>query len=97
VGGLIIQARRGSGRPGQPVQHRDGLAAYEENPRHRRAKLVRLTPPGRRVLGTIQAAQRIWADALGGEIGEGDLRQASIVLDRVLQVLMDRRPRGGSG
>jgi len=74
---------------------RDGLAVYEENPRHRRAKLVRLTPQGRRVLGTIQAAQRVWADALGAEIGEADLRRASVVLDRVLRVLMGRRPRGG--
>ena len=27
---------------------RDGLVAYEDNPEHRRAKLVRLTPAGRR-------------------------------------------------
>jgi DNA-binding MarR family transcriptional regulator len=64
---------------------RDGLAAYEDNPAHRRAKLVRLTPHGRTALRTIQTAQRAWADALGAEIGEADLRQASVVLDRVLQ------------
>jgi DNA-binding MarR family transcriptional regulator len=75
---------------------RDGLVVYEENPRHRRAKLVRLTPPGRQVLGTIQEAQRVWADALGAEIGEADLQSATVVLDRVLQALMVRRPRGGS-
>src|SRR5215218_914150 len=38
---------------------------YEENPEHRRAQLLRITPRGRRVLHTIQAAQRAWADALG--------------------------------
>jgi DNA-binding MarR family transcriptional regulator len=64
---------------------RDGLAVYEDNPRHRRAKLLRLTPQGRSALRTIQAAQRQWADALGAELGEADLRQASIVLGRVLQ------------
>jgi DNA-binding MarR family transcriptional regulator len=69
---------------------RDGLAAYQDNPAHRRAKLVRLTPPGRTALRTIQAAQRAWADALGAEIGEADLRQASVVLDRVLQAV--RKP-----
>jgi DNA-binding MarR family transcriptional regulator len=66
---------------------RDGLAAYQDNPAHRRAKLVRLTPQGRSALRTIQAAQRAWADALGVEIGEADLRQASIILDRVLQAV----------
>ena len=65
----------------------DGLAVYEANPRHRRARLLRLTPQGRSTLRTIQAAQRKWADALGAELGEADLRQASIVLERVLQAV----------
>jgi DNA-binding MarR family transcriptional regulator len=73
---------------------RDGLAAYEDNPTHRRAKLVRLTPSGRTALRTIQAAQRAWADALGAELGEADLRQASVVLDRVLHAL--RKPEEGA-
>ncbi len=66
---------------------RDGLAAYEENPRHRRAKLVRLTPAGVSVLRTIQMAQREWADALGAEVGEQDLRLAAEVLARVRRAL----------
>ncbi len=70
---------------------RDGLAVYQENPAHRRAKLVQLTPQGRTALRTIQTAQRAWADALGAKIGEADLRQASVVLDRVLQAV--RNPR----
>jgi DNA-binding MarR family transcriptional regulator len=65
----------------------EGWAAYEENPGHRRAQLVRLTPRGRRALRIIQASQRSWADALGAEIGESDVRQASSVLARVLQSL----------
>ncbi len=70
---------------------RDGLAVYEENPRHRRAKLLRPTPDGRLVLNAIQTAQRTWADALGQEIGEADLHATSIVLDRVLRALRNRR------
>jgi DNA-binding MarR family transcriptional regulator len=66
---------------------RDGLAAYEDNPAHRRAKLLRLTPLGHTALRTIQTAQAAWADALGAELGQADLQQASIVLDRVLQAL----------
>jgi DNA-binding MarR family transcriptional regulator len=69
---------------------RDGLAVYEPNPAHRRAKLLRLTPEGRSALRTVQAAQRTWADALGAELGEAELRQAGAVLDRVLDAL--RRP-----
>src|SRR6266545_6380363 len=59
------------------VLEREGFAAYEDNPAHRRAKLLGLTPPGRAALRAIQAAQRAWADALGAEIGEADLRRAS--------------------
>lgn len=66
---------------------RDGLAVYEANPRHRRAKLLRLTPPGHTALRTIQTAQAAWADALGAELGQADLQRASIVLDQVLQAL----------
>jgi DNA-binding MarR family transcriptional regulator len=66
---------------------RDGLAVYESNPAHRRAKLLRLTPAGRSALLRIQAAQRTWADALGAELGEADLRRASAVLDRVLDTV----------
>jgi DNA-binding MarR family transcriptional regulator len=69
---------------------RDGLAVYEANPAHRRAKLLRLTPQGRSTLRTIQTAQAAWADALGTELGQADLQQASILLDRVLQAL--RKP-----
>ena len=69
---------------------RDGLAVYEPNPAHRRAKLLRLTAEGRSALRTVQAAQRAWADALGAELGETDLRQASAILDRVLDAV--RRP-----
>jgi DNA-binding MarR family transcriptional regulator len=68
----------------------DGIAAYEDNPVHRRAKLLRLTPIGADALRKIQAAQRRWANALGAEIGERDLRQASKVLARVLESLASR-------
>ena len=64
---------------------------YEENPGHRRAQLLRITPLGRRALRTIQAAQRAWADALGAEIGEADLRKANAVLARAIRVVANER------
>jgi DNA-binding MarR family transcriptional regulator len=69
---------------------RDGLAAFEDNPAHRRAKLLRITPRGRTTLRAIQTAQAAWADALGAELGEAHLRQASAALDRVLEAV--RKP-----
>jgi DNA-binding MarR family transcriptional regulator len=71
---------------------RDGLAVYENNPAHRRAKLLRITPPGRTALRTIQTAQAAWADTLGTKIGEAELRQASILLDQVLQAVGSHPP-----
>jgi DNA-binding MarR family transcriptional regulator len=68
----------------------DGIATYEDNPGHRRAKLLRLTPKGTEALHAIQRAQRRWANALGAEVGERDLRQASKVLGRVLESLAAR-------
>lgn len=66
---------------------RDGLIEFEENPRHRRARLVRITPRGEAVLREIQVAQQEWADALGAKLGEQDLRLAEEVLVRVREAL----------
>jgi DNA-binding MarR family transcriptional regulator len=69
---------------------REGWAAFEENPNHRRAQLLRLTPRGRRALRRLQTAQRSWADELGAKVGEADLRRASAVLAQVLEALEKR-------
>ena len=91
IGRTLHLARQGVQRLAD-VLVRDGLAAYEDNPAHRRAKLLRITPQGRRALRTIQTAQAAWADALGAKIGEEELRQASILLDRVLHALGRHAP-----
>src|SRR5215472_4893225 len=77
----VAQVARTMGLTRQSVQRvadlleRDGLTAYAENPGHRRAQLVLLTPQGWQALGTIQQAQRVWADAVGAEVGEAELRR----------------------
>ncbi len=71
----------------------EGLVAFDENPRHRRARLLRLTTLGRSTLGEIQAAQRPWADRLGGDVGEARLRRLNADLDRVLDVASGRARR----
>jgi len=66
---------------------RDGLATYEDNPNHRRAKLVRITPQGLNALRATRTRQRAWADALGSELREADIRTANTVLDDVVRLL----------
>ena len=61
----------------------EGLLAYEPNPRHRRAKLARVTPAGARVLARIQRAQRAWAARQGAAVGMRDLQLAAELLQRI--------------
>ena len=70
---------------------RDGLVGYEDNPGHRRAKLVRLTPAGASALAQIQTAQRAWANDLGERIGTADLDAARDTLTRLLAALAETR------
>ena len=70
----------------------DVLAVYDENPGHRRSKLLRITPRGRSKLRTIRATQRVWAEELGAEIGEADLRTVNAVLVRVVEAMARREP-----
>jgi DNA-binding MarR family transcriptional regulator len=72
----------------------DGLVAYEPNPRHRRAKLARLTPAGRRTLRAIQRAQREWADRNGAEIGAPKLEAAAKGLRRIRAALAEPQAAG---
>jgi DNA-binding MarR family transcriptional regulator len=72
----------------------DGLATYAGNPRHRRAKLLELTPAGLGALRAIQAAQCGWADALGARIGEEELSRACDVLQWALAALTEEEPAG---
>lgn len=66
----------------------EGLSVYESNPAHARAKLLRLTAKGRKALQTIQAGQKVWANALADGMNEAQLRAASTVLAQLQQALM---------
>src|SRR5262245_7438727 len=64
----VAQIARALGLARQSVQQvadlleAEGLCAYEDNPGHARAKLLRLARPGQAALARIQTAQRAWAD-----------------------------------
>jgi DNA-binding MarR family transcriptional regulator len=95
----VAQIARTLGLARQSVQRvadvleRDGLIRYDDNPRHRRARLVTLTEQGRASLERIQASQRPWANDLGAAVGERRLRQANAVLEGVLAAIAERRTR----
>jgi DNA-binding MarR family transcriptional regulator len=95
----VAEIARAWGLARQSVQRiadlleRDGLVAYAENPVHRRAQLVRLTPHGRTTLRRIQAAQRDWANAVGNRLGPDDLRTANRILARVIDALTSAADR----
>ncbi|BBO69685.1 MarR family transcriptional regulator [Desulfosarcina alkanivorans] len=53
-----------------------GFVDFQENPHHRRAKLVALTIPGRDALGQIRAIQTDWANAVADGISVQQLKSA---------------------
>jgi DNA-binding MarR family transcriptional regulator len=65
----------------------EGIAIYRDNPAHQRAKLLALTSSGEKALQVIQEAQRVWANRLGGLLGEKSLKQMNTFLQRVSRVL----------
>jgi DNA-binding MarR family transcriptional regulator len=66
---------------------KDGLATYQENPDHKRAKLLKLNAKGLKALRTIEAAQYVWANELGATVGERDLTKVTKLLGELLQLL----------
>lgn len=95
----VAQIARALGLARQSVQRvadllaAEGLAVYEDNPADLRAKLLGLTARGRAMLAEIQKAQRAWANELGREIGEADLRRAVEIVERVTTQLALRERR----
>ena len=65
----------------------DGFVAYADNPHHQRAKLITLTPKGRRALDYVQQRQADWANALGQPHTLAHLKTAVKVLRRVRATL----------
>jgi DNA-binding MarR family transcriptional regulator len=65
----------------------DGLASYEENLAHKRAKLLKLNARGLKALRAIEAAQYVWANKLGEELGERELRKVMKLLEQLQTIL----------
>ena len=89
----VAQIARVRGMARQPIQRiadtvvEDRLATYKDNPRHRRARLLELTPRGRQVLEVISARQSEWANAHGAQIGAQKLRQAQQLIAEIAALI----------
>ena len=89
----VAQVARAMGLTRQAVQRTadllaaDGLVRYTDNPDHRRAKLVTVTPEGLRVLGYIRQRQARWANRIGGQHDLEQMRTAAAVLRRLRESL----------
>jgi DNA-binding MarR family transcriptional regulator len=64
-----------------------GLAAYRDNPAHRRAKLLEATDAGLAAVRAIHAPQVAWADRIAASVGAEDLEHALATVERLLAAL----------
>jgi DNA-binding MarR family transcriptional regulator len=93
----VSQVARTMGLTRQSVQRvadvlaREGLVAYENNPNHRRAALLRLTPEGEHAVDRITERQIAWANALSRGLDPSALADAAAVL-RTLQDRLRESP-----
>ena len=72
-----------------------GSARWRPNPERRRQNLLVLTDKGRRAIAALTAEQHTWADAVGREIGEKDLKTLATLISRVTEA--SRRYRQAAG
>lgn len=79
-------ARQSVQRVADTLEH-EKLVVYADNPAHRRAKLVQLTPTGRNVLKRIQRQQVAWANETAAAMDRSDLTAATEALGRILTAL----------
>jgi DNA-binding MarR family transcriptional regulator len=96
----VAQVAREMGLARQSVQRTadllaaDGLVRYADNPHHRRAKLVTMTPKGQRALDYIGRRQARWANRIGGQHDLEQMRTAAAVLRRLRESL-EQDEQGG--
>jgi DNA-binding MarR family transcriptional regulator len=65
----------------------EGLCAYQDNPAHRRAKLLAPSADGWAAIERIRPVQSAWANKVAAKVGEKELRAASDTVDAILAAL----------
>jgi DNA-binding MarR family transcriptional regulator len=71
----------------------EGLAELIDNPKHRRSKLVRLTPRGDTRYRELNARFLAIASTLGAGLGEGDVRRTREIVRRLSDEVKGRSER----
>lgn len=71
----------------------EGIVAYEENPNHRRAKLVTLTRKGQSLYAAATRRQRPWAKALIARVSAKDIETTLKTLRHVRDHLTSEEAR----
>lgn len=75
----------------------DGLARYEDNPHHRRSRLLVATAAGRSALEEIQSAHREWVAGLETSISGLDWGRLRTDLERIAQAVTKGSQPPGQG
>ncbi|WP_232661469.1 MarR family winged helix-turn-helix transcriptional regulator [Pseudonocardia sp. TRM90224] len=73
-----------------------GMARYAENPRHRRAKLLTVTPAGRAALDRMSEAHHRWVLAAADNLATADVGDLSGRLRAVQEAVSGTRPAARS-
>jgi DNA-binding MarR family transcriptional regulator len=68
----------------------DGLAEFIDNPRHRRSKLVRLTPRGDAGYRELNARFLVIASTMGVGLSEADIRKTIEIVRRLSDEIKGR-------
>jgi DNA-binding MarR family transcriptional regulator len=71
-----------------------GIVEYAPNPDHGRAKLVRLTDKGYRVMKALTQSQIRWANEIASSAGSGEIASALSLMRKLrLRLEADERSR----
>jgi DNA-binding MarR family transcriptional regulator len=91
----VAEASRRLGLTRQGVQRvtdvleKKGLIEYQQNPRHRRAKLAIVTAEGRTLLNQLQERQSQWVRHAAGELNVEQVEAATLLVRQIGRRLMD--------
>jgi DNA-binding MarR family transcriptional regulator len=70
----------------------DGLAAYLENPNHRRAQLLTLAEPGRRALRLMHTKHQDWVRRAAAHLSGVDVSEVTTQLTAIQSAIREVRP-----
>jgi DNA-binding MarR family transcriptional regulator len=89
----VAQIARSMGQTRQGVQRiadvmaKEEIVHYQDNPHHKRAKLVLLTPKGKKIYSMLEEIQVPWANTVIADIDPKDMKTTLHVLHQIIQQL----------